>query len=201
VVNATPGDPTAATDWRHGLPALRNDGVWLREPVLADAPVIFHELCVPEVCEYVPPPPTEVAGVERMITRSIERRKTGQGFMYGVQPAGSLDLVGILQFVSSRDHADRPAAPAVWELGFALGSRHWGAGLLGAAAEMALTFAFRRVGLEAVDAWVVAENRRANRALEKLGGVPVYKPNTQSPDGRTADFIVWTVRDGARYGG
>jgi RimJ/RimL family protein N-acetyltransferase len=175
--------------------------VWLREPILADAPVLFRELCVPEVCEYVPPPPTEVAGVEGMITRSIERRKTGQGFMYGVQPAGSLELAGILQFVSRRDNVSLPAVPAVWELGFALGSRHWGAGLLGDAADLALTFAFRQVGLLAVDAWVIAKNRRANRALEKLGGAAVYKANTQSPDGRTADFIVWTVRDGARHGG
>ena len=73
--------------------------------------------------------------------------------------------------------------------------------MLGEAAVLALGFAFRQVGLEAVDAWVIAENRRANRALEKLGGVAVRKANTRSPDGRTADFVVWTMRDGARYGG
>ena len=57
---------STATDWRVGLPILRNGRVLLREPVLADAPAIFRELCVPEVCEYVPPPPTAVEGVERM---------------------------------------------------------------------------------------------------------------------------------------
>jgi RimJ/RimL family protein N-acetyltransferase len=79
-----------------------------------------------------------------------------------------------------------------------LGSRYWGAGLLGEAAALVLGFAFRQVGLEAVEAWVVAENRRANRALEKLGGVAVHKPDTRSPDGRTADFVVWTLRDADR---
>ena len=195
-----PADLLAGTDWRLGLPVLRNDRVLLREPELADAPVIFRELCVPEVCAYVPPPPTEVAGVERMISRSIERRNAGQAFLYGVQPADGEELAGILQFVSSRDDAGSPPAHPVWELGFALGSRYWGAGLLGEALTMALRFAFRQVGLEAVDAWVIAENRRANRALEKLGGVAVHRPNTQSPEGRTADFIVWTLRDAGRSG-
>ena len=189
------------TDWRLGLPVLRNDRVLLREPVLADAPALFRELCVPEVCEYVPPPPTAVEGVERMITRSILRRKAGQAFLYGIQPADRLELGGILQFVSSREDDAQPVMPDVWELGFALGSRYWGAGLLGEAATMALQFAFKQVGLEAVEAWVVAENRRANRALEKLGGVADHKPNTLAPDGRTADFIVWTVRDAVRFGG
>ena len=195
-----PAAPSAATDWRLGLPVLRNDRVLLREPVLSDAPAIFGELCVPDVCAYVPPPPAEIAGVERMIRRSIERRKVGQAFLYGVQPAGNDDLAGILQFVSGRD-GDSPPDHVVWELGFALGSRYWGAGLVGEALTMALGFAFRQVGLETLDAWVIAENRRANRALEKLGGVAVYKPNTQSPDGRTADFMVWTLRDAGRAGG
>jgi RimJ/RimL family protein N-acetyltransferase len=66
---------------------------------------------------------------------------------------------------------------------------------LGEAAALALGFAFRRVGLDAVEAWVIAENRRANRALEKLGGVAVFTPNTQAPDGRIADFVLWTLRD------
>jgi len=189
-------DPTV--DWRHGLPALRSDRVLLREPVLSDAPVLFRELCVPEVCEYVAPPPSAVEGVERMIAKGIERRQVGQVFSFGIQPAGSGELAGILQFVSSRDHFGHAAIPAVWELGFALSSRYWGAGLVCEAARLALGFAFQQVGLEAVEAWVIAENRRANRALEKLGGVPVAKPNTQAPDGRTADFVLWTLRDGAR---
>jgi RimJ/RimL family protein N-acetyltransferase len=195
VVNAPPAAHPAEADWRLGLPVLRNDRVLLREPVLADAPAIFRELCVPEVCVYVSPPPPAVEGVERMITRSIERRKAGQAFLYGVQPAGGHELAGILQFVSSHDDAGPSSTPAVWELGFALGARYWGAGLLGESAAMALAFAFRQVGLEAVEAWVIAENRRANRALEKLGGVALPKPNTRSPDGRTADFVVWTLRN------
>ncbi len=190
------GAPTV--DWRLGLPVLRSDRVSLREPVLSDAPVLFRELCVPEVCEYVAPPPSAVEGVERMIAKGIERRQVGQAFSFGIQPAGSGELAGILQFVSSRDHLSHAAMPAVWELGFALSSRYWGAGLICEAVTLALGFAFQQVGLEAVEAWVIAENRRANRALEKLGGVSVAKPNTQAPDGRTADFVLWTLRDAAR---
>jgi [ribosomal protein S5]-alanine N-acetyltransferase len=188
----------STVDWRLRLPVLRNDRMWLREPVPSDAPAVFRELCVPEVCQYVPPPPTAVDGIERMIAKSIERRLAGQAFLFGIQPAGSGELAGILQFVSSRDHLGHAATPAVWELGFALSSRYWGVGLLGEAATMALQFAFKRVGLEAVEAWVIAENRRANRALEKLGGVPAAKPNTRAPDGRTADFVLWTLRDADR---
>jgi ribosomal-protein-alanine N-acetyltransferase len=187
-----------AVDWRLGLPVLRSDRVLLREPVPSDAPAIFRELCVPEVCQYVPPPPSAVDGIERMIAKSIERRQAGQAFQFGVQPAGSEELAGILQFVSTRDHLKQAAIPAVWELGCALSARYWGAGLMCEAATLALRFAFQHVGLEAVEAWVIAENRRANRAFEKLGGVPASKPNTQAPDGRTADFVLWTLRAGDR---
>ena len=108
-------DPTV--DWRLGLPVLRSDRVLLREPVLSDAPVLFRELCIPEVCEYVAPPPSAVEGVERMIAKGIERRQVGQVFSFGIQPAGSGELAGILQF-ASRDHLSHAAIPAVWELGF-----------------------------------------------------------------------------------
>ena len=198
LVESLPVGVASLVDWRLGLPVLRSDRVLLREPVLSDAPVIFRELCVPEVCQYVPPPPPAVDGIERMIAKGIERRQAGQVFSFGIQPTGSAELAGILQFVSSRDHLSHAAIPPVWELGFALSSRHWGMGLIGEAATMALRFAFRRVGLEAVEAWVIADNRRANRALEKLGGVPVARPNAQAPDGRTADFVLWTLRDTGR---
>jgi ribosomal-protein-alanine N-acetyltransferase len=184
-----------ATHWRFGLPVLRSDRLTLREPTPADAHSVFRELCVPDVCQYVPPPPTQVDGIERMIAKSNERRAAGDGFTFGIQPDDAGEIVGILQFVSSRDHAAAMAVPGVWELGFALSSRYWGRGMLGEAAGEALAFAFGEVGLDAVEAWVIAENRRANRVLEKLGAVAVQKPHTRSPDGRTADFVLWTVRN------
>ena len=193
-----PVSDALTADWRIELPVLRSDRLLLREPVASDATVIFRELCVPEVCRYVPPPPAAVDGIDRMIAKSIERRQAGQAFLFGVQPAGDSDLAGILQFVSRRDHRSHETSPPVWELGFALSARYWGAGLMCEAATLALRFAFQRVGLEAIEAWVIAENRRANRAFEKLGGVPVSRPNTQAPDGRTADFILWTLRDSGR---
>jgi RimJ/RimL family protein N-acetyltransferase len=98
-------------DWRQGLPVLRGDRVLLREPVLSDAPFLFRELCVPEVCEYVPPPPPEVDGIERMIAKGIERRQAGQAFSFAIQLADSGELAGILQFVSSRDHLSDAAIP------------------------------------------------------------------------------------------
>ena len=179
--------------WQLGLPTLQTDRVLLREPVLIDAPAIFRELCVPDVCQYVPPPPPAVEGIERMITTGAERRRAGKAFSFGIQPAGSHELAGILQFVSTRDHANRASIPSVWEFGFALSARYWGIGLMSEAAVLAVEFAFGEVGLEGLEAWVIAENYRANRVLEKLGGVATTRPNTRSPDGRTADFVLWTL--------
>jgi RimJ/RimL family protein N-acetyltransferase len=136
------------TDWRLGLPVLVNGRVSLREPVMADAPILFRELCAPEVCQYVAPPPAAVEGVERMIAKGLERRRAGRAFSFGIQPAAGSELAGIIQFVSTRDHVNQSSIPAVWELGFALGARHWGSGLIGDAATMALQFAFTQVSLE-----------------------------------------------------
>ncbi len=159
-------------------------------PSCPTRPVSFASSAFRRSASTLPPPPAAVDGIERMIAKGIERRQAGQVFSFAIQLADSGELAGILQFVSSRDHVSDAAIPAVWELGFALSARYWGAGLLGEAAAMALGFAFGRVGLDAVEAWVIAENRRANRALEKLGGVAVFKPNTQAPDGRIADFVL-----------
>ena len=185
--------PTA--DWRRGLPVLRGPRVWLREPVAADAPNLRREICTPEVCEFLPPPPTTLAGVEHIIGVAADWRRAGRGFCFAIVQAETDQAIGLIQFLGSRrKSAVNVSRFARWEWGFAVGSGHWRQGFFTEAASMALAFAFETVRIRRVDGWVVAQNWRANPALAKLGGQATLKHNARSPDGRVGDFVRWTHR-------
>ena len=94
--------PQPTHDWRTGLPVLEGSRVRLREPVLSDAPSLFREICCPEVCAFVPPPPPTVAGVELVIERGIEWRRAGRGFCFGLQTLHAGELAGMLQNAGMR---------------------------------------------------------------------------------------------------
>ena len=184
-----------ASDWCRSLPVLRGKQVHLREPVASDAPSLLREICTPEACEYLPPPPTTVEGVEQTILRGIEWRRAGRGFCFAVQPAETGHVVGLIQFLGSRENETVNVSTRVpWEWGFVLGSGYWGTGLFAEASSLALDFAFEGVGIRRVEAWVVEQNHRANRALAKLGGRAAVKHHARAPDGRTGDFMKWTHR-------
>lgn len=55
------------------------------------------------------------------------------------------------------------------EVGWAIGSRHWGRGLATEAARAAIVDGFDRVGLARILSWTLPENVASRRVMEKCG--------------------------------
>jgi len=174
--------------WQRGLPELVSPRVRLREVCADDAPDLYEQLTAPEVIEFVPPPPATVEGFERFAAWAREGRACGSQLCFSVVSVDDARASGIMAFQLP------PPGYDLWNWGFALGMRSWGKGIFREAAALALGFAAEHMGLDEVEAWILHANGRANSAVSKLGAVPTFIPDAHAPDGRTGDFMRWTVK-------
>jgi len=157
--------PPPQVDWRMALPVLRSERVELREARVADAAALLAVLADAEVNRFVSAPPKATAGFEQFIAGTARLQAAGQALCYVVTRRGEGDVIGMLQL--------RQLEPGfrVAEWGFAFAAASWGTGLFAEAAELLLSFAFDRVGVQRLEGRVVTLNGRGMRALQKLGAV------------------------------
>lgn len=95
--------------------------------------------------------------VKYNIANDRKKERTEQNFVIAVdaQVAGSVGLSGI------RGHKA--------ELGYWLGEKYWGRGIVTAAVRMLTKYAFGELGLRRIYAHVVPANKASARVLEKAG--------------------------------
>ena len=154
-----------STDWRSGLPVLAGDGVVLRELRHSDALPLHALLSTEEVSRFISPPPTTVEGFERFIAWTLQQRLEGAYVCFAITLKGFDTAIGLIQ-IRARDIGFDTA-----EWGFATGSAFWGTGVFGAAATLALDFAFDTLETHRLEARASLKNGRGQGALLKLGAV------------------------------
>lgn len=111
------------------------------------------------------PSPYPIALARRWVAHRIEWWAEGRGVTFAVTLHGEPDM--LLGTVSLRRYArDRRA-----ELGYWLAQPAWGHGFATEAAQAAVDFGFRALGLARIYAQVLADNRASLRVLDKLGMV------------------------------
>ena len=150
-------------NWRVALPALRANGVTLRELRISDAPSLLAFLATEEVTRFISPPPTTIAGFERSIEWTHRERAAGRYICFGIVPDGYEHAVGLFQ-VRQLNSSFQTA-----EWGFAMGSTFWGTGIFIESARAVAAFTFATIGAERLEARSCVENGRGNGALQKLG--------------------------------
>jgi len=150
-------------NWRVALPALRANGVTLRELRLSDAPSLLAFLATEEVTRFISPPPTTIAGFERFIEWTHRERAAGRYICFGIVPDGYEHAVGLFQ-VRQLNSSFQTA-----EWGFAMGSTFWGTSIFIESARAVAAFTFATIGAERLEARSCVENGRGNGALQKLG--------------------------------
>jgi RimJ/RimL family protein N-acetyltransferase len=155
--------PTAATDWRHGLPTLTGSLVTLRELRTSDAGALFVMLTTPEVTRFISPPPATVEGFEKFIAWAHRERVAGRYVCFAIVPRGSDTAIGLFQIRSLE------AEFGTSEWGFAVASEFWGTGIFEDGARLAIGFAFDTLGTRRLEARASLANTRGNTALLKLG--------------------------------
>jgi ribosomal-protein-alanine N-acetyltransferase len=145
------------------MPVLTGEKVTLRGIAAADADELFAVFSDPRAMRHWSEPPhASPAQTEEMIAsinRGFEDRSTLQ---WGVARNPDGRLLGTVTLLTA---AEQPRA----ELGYIIGSEHWGHGYGGEAQRLAVDFAFHALRLHRLDADTDPQNIPSVRSLERLG--------------------------------
>ena len=101
-----------------------------------------------------------------MVSR-IEAHQREQGFcFFAAELVGKSPFIGFIGI--SRVPFEAPFTPAV-EIGWRLAQQYWHKGLATEGAQAVLSYAFRKLNLDAVVSFTVPANIRSRRVMEKIG--------------------------------
>ena len=184
-----PAEPNPlATEWRDGLPILKDGAVLLRELRSSDAPSLVDQLSRPRVSRFIEPSPSTTDGFRHFIRWTRAERRKGALACYGIVLGRPARAVGIIQVW----RVERDFSTAEW--GFALGEPFWGTGVFMRAARLVLDVVFLHLGVYRLEARAVDANGRGNRALEKLGARREGVLRGSFHDGIVVrDHVMWSI--------
>src|SRR5690349_12291545 len=125
---------------------------------------------------------TDMAQAEEMLAAAAENYADGSGLRYGIVVTATGELVGVASlFAFNRDNRR-------CELGYVLGSRHWGQGYASEALVPVLDHAFGALGMNRIEADIDPLNVASQRVLEKLAfRREGFMPERWIVHGETAD--------------
>jgi ribosomal-protein-alanine N-acetyltransferase len=134
---------------------------WMDERDTAAHFAVFSD---PEVTRYWSGAPwTEMAQAAKGIADTIANYADGSGLRFGIVLRETDELIGNASLHHFFEQNRR------CEIGYALGSRHWGQGYAYEALHALLDYGFRELDLNRVEADVDPANIASGRVLEKLG--------------------------------
>ena len=164
-------------------PVLRTERLTLRPIAAGDGPALFAIFSDPEVVRYWSRGVwTEMAQAEEMIASAAKDYADGSGLRYGIVITATGELVGVASlFAFNRDNRR-------CDIGYVLGSRHWGQGYVSEALAPVLEHAFGALGMNRIEADIDPRNVASGRVLEKLAfRREGYMPERWFVHGETAD--------------
>ncbi|HEX5589878.1 MAG TPA: GNAT family N-acetyltransferase [Candidatus Limnocylindrales bacterium] len=148
------------------VPVLETPRLVLRGLTLDDAPWYLRHFSTPEIVSgqgYAAP--VDLAAAEAELRRFVlDLFAVRAGFRWGIATRDDPALIGSAGLYR---WVDTPTPQA--ELGYDLDPSAWGRGYMHEALGAILGLAFGRMGLERVEAFVLATNDRSQRVLERLG--------------------------------
>jgi len=139
----------------------------------------------PEVTRYWSGSPwTDREQAVKGIADTIADYASGSGVRFGIEVKASGELIGNASLHHFFEQNRR------CEIGYALGSRHWGQGYAYEALHALLDYGFRELDLNRVEADVDPANIPSGRVLEKLGfRKEGYMPERWIVHGEMADTV------------
>lgn len=145
-------------------PVLTTERLVLRPLTMADAPALYAVFSDPLVTRYWATEPwTDITFAETAIARALECYRDETEIRFAVELVRGREVIGTVNLHHFFDQNRR------CELGYAIGSRHWGQGLASEALGAVLEHAFREVGLNRIEADIDPRNDASGRLLEKFG--------------------------------
>lgn len=151
-------------DWGSELPELTGERLTLCSLEPSDAPAIFEVFSDPRVAEHWSSPAMKSLAEAHELLEEIDQLFDVRAlFQWGVSLNATETIIGTCTLYQL-DTSNRRA-----EIGFALGSAHWGQGLATEAVSRLLDFAFGELNLHRLEADVDPDNTASLYLLEKLG--------------------------------
>jgi RimJ/RimL family protein N-acetyltransferase len=151
--------------WRVKLTPLLGRAILLREPTALDLDALVGLLSLSDATPFTIAGPVTRISVSTLINRVIHDRADGFSFTYAITLDAARTLAGLIQVRQLDTNFDTSECECI----LAPSSR--GSGAFLAAAQLAGSFAFEKVGTRRIESRVPLQNRRAVGALRKLGAV------------------------------
>ena len=166
-------------------PILTTERLTLRPMTMDDAADLFTVFSDPAVVRYWSAEPwTSVAFAESAIARALDGYREQSEVRLGIELAATGALIGTVNL-----HHFFPQNRRC-ELGYALGSPHWGKGYATEALEVALDYGFHELRLNRVEADIDPRNGASAAVLERLGfRKEGYMPERWFVHGKMADTV------------
>lgn len=164
-------------------PILHTARLTLRPLAEGDGPALFAVFSDPAVVRYWSRSAwTDMAQADEMLAAAAAGYADGSGLRFGIVVTATNELVGVASlFAFDRDNRR-------CDLGYVLGSRHWGQGYASEALAPVLDYAFDTLGMNRIEADIDPRNIASQRVLEKLAfRREGYMPERWIVHGETAD--------------
>lgn len=129
---------------------------------------------------------TAMSQAEDMLNATLEGYRDSTWLRLAIELKETREMVGTVGLHHFFDSNRR------CELGYALGSAHWGKGYAGEAVEAALRYAFDELGMNRIEADIDPRNGASARVLERAGfRKEGYLPERWIVNGETADTVFY----------
>ncbi|KFI07220.1 GNAT family N-acetyltransferase [Massilia sp. BSC265] len=164
---------------------LTTERLTLRPMTMTDAADLFAVFSDPAVVRYWSAEPwTSITFAQSAIARALEGYRDQSEVRFGIELAETGALIGTVNL-----HHFFPQNRRC-ELGYALGSAHWGKGYATEALEVALDYGFHELRLNRVEADIDPRNTASAGVLERLGfRKEGYMPERWFVHGQMADTV------------
>ncbi len=151
---------------RHaGTPVLETERLILRPYRAEDAEAMFRNWASSEtVTRYLTwPPHRDAAITAQLIGLWVSEYETPANYHWGIELKEAGEVIGDLAVVQMDERA------LIGELGWCLGEKWWGRGIMPEAGQAVLKYLFETVGFNRIEARHDAVNTKSGRVMQKLG--------------------------------
>ena len=146
------------------LPTLVTDRLILRKMTPNDAEAVFTYASDPEVTRYVVwETHRSIEDSKALLDLVTSKYESGGEPEWGIVYKGDHRFVGTCGIVSWEPYHARA------ELGYALSRDYWGRGFVAEAVRAMISFGFKEMNLNRIEARCIAENTASARVMEKAG--------------------------------
>lgn len=161
-----------------GRMCIEGKKIFLRKLRMSDAKDVYDNVKDDEIARFtVIPQPYPKDGAQKFIRKSLYNLRKGKEYVFAIIPkeaegkaavtrrAGRREiLIGAVTLVLNKNPEKKSA-----ELGYWLGKKHWGKGIMTEAAGLAIKFGFEVLKLHRIQAHAFMENPASARVIEKNG--------------------------------